>query len=359
MSLSRSIPGSKPVRDTLLTLAALVVVLAGARYASNLLVPFLLALFMATILSSPITRLRQRGVANWLAVSIVASAALLFIALVFVLLGSTISGFVQILPDYEEQLRNLLRGWLDWLDNRGIEISGDALSSALDPGSAMGFFAGFLSGLGDTLSNLLLIILTVVFMLADASSLGDKLAAGRTPENSQRIAGLSVLAVSMNRYVTTKTLLSLLTGLLISTGMWLLDVQFALLWGFLAFLLNFIPNIGSFIAAVPAVLLSLLERDPLLTGLMLLLYLLVNTLVGNVIEPRVMGQRLGLSTLAVFLSLIFWGWMFGPVGMLLSVPLTMVIKFVAEQQPGSAWFAVLISKPEPLPAPDSEGDSSG
>jgi predicted PurR-regulated permease PerM len=151
----------------------------------------------------------------------------------------------------------------------------------------------------------------------------------------------------MNSYITTKAMLSLLTGGLISAGMWLMDVQFALLWGFLAFLLNFIPNIGSIIAAVPAVLLSLLERDPLLTGMIIALYLLVNTLVGNIIEPRFMGHRLGLSTLAVFLSLIFWGWVFGPVGMLLSVPLTMVIKFIAEQQAGSAWFAVLISSSPP------------
>jgi predicted PurR-regulated permease PerM len=104
------------------------------------------------------------------------------------------------------------------------------------------------------------------------------------------------------------------------------------------------------------VLLSLLERDPLLTGMMIALYLFVNTLVGNMIEPRFMGQRLGLSTLAVFLSLLFWGWVFGPVGMLLSVPLTMVIKFIAEQQAGSAWFAVLIASSPPRP--DDEPDES-
>ncbi|TDG11833.1 AI-2E family transporter [Seongchinamella unica] len=335
----------KPVRDSLLTLASLVVVLAGARYSANLLAPFLLALFMATILSSPINRLCRRGVPSWLAVTVVASVTLLLLGLVFLLLGSSVSGFVQTLPDYEEQFRALVQGWISWLEGHGVEISGEVIANALDPGSAVGFFAGFLSGLGDTLSNLLLIVLAVIFMLADASTLGAKLSAERTPGNSDFVSGLAKLAVAMNNYVTTKAVLSLLTGALISSGMWLMDVQFALLWGFLAFLLNFIPNIGSFIAAIPPVLLSLLARDPLLTGLMISLYLLVNTLVGNVIEPRVMGQRLGLSTLAVFLSLIFWGWMFGPVGMLLSVPLTMVVKFIAEQQPGSAWFAVLISSP--------------
>jgi predicted PurR-regulated permease PerM len=351
---SSSVAASKPVRDALLTLASLVVIFAGARYASNILVPFLLALFIATILSSPINRLRQRGVPDWLAVSVMAFATVLVLALVFLLLGSSVSTFVEALPEYQVQLKALVQGWVSWLAGHGIEISGEAISSALDPGAAVGFFARFLSGLGDTLSNLFLIVFTVIFMLADAGSLGEKVSAGHTAGKSQFLSGLSSLAVSMNSYITTKAMLSLLTGVLISAGMWLLDVEFALLWGFLAFLLNFIPNIGSIIAAVPAVLLSLLEGDPLLTGMMITLYLLVNTLVGNMIEPRFMGQRLGLSTLAVFLSLVFWGWVFGPVGMLLSVPLTMVIKFIAEQQPGSAWFAVLIasspSRPDDEPS---------
>ena len=346
---SSSVAASKHVRDALLTLASLVVIFAGARYASNILVPFLLALFIATILSSPINRLRQRGVPDWLAVSVMAFATVLVLALVFLLLGSSVSTFVEALPEYQVQLKALVEGWVSWLAGHGIEISGEAISSALDPGAAVGFFARFLSGLGDTLSNLFLIVFTVIFMLADAGSLGEKVSAGHTAGKSQFLSGLSSLAVSMNSYITTKAMLSLLTGVLISAGMWLLDVEFALLWGFLAFLLNFIPNIGSIIAAVPAVLLSLLEGDHLLTGMMITLYLLVNTLVGNMIEPRFMGQRLGLSTLAVFLSLVFWGWVFGPVGMLLSVPLTMVIKFIAEQQPGSAWFAVLIASSPPRP----------
>jgi AI-2 transport protein TqsA len=347
MNESPTTAAPKSVRDALLILASLVVIFAGARYAANLLVPFLLALFIATILSSPINRLRQRGVSDWLAVSVVALVTLFLLALVFLLLGSSVSTFVQALPEYQAQLKALVQGWATWLAGHGIEISGQAISSALDPGAAVGFFAGFLSGLGDTLSNLFLIVFTVIFMLADAASLGEKVAAGHTAGKSQVFSGLSNLAVSMNSYITTKAMLSLLTGVLISAGMWLLGAEFALLWGFLAFLLNFIPNIGSIIAAVPAVLLSLLEGDPLLTGMMITLYLLVNTLVGNVIEPRFMGQRLGLSTLAVFLSLVFWGWVFGPVGMLLSVPLTMVIKFIAEQQAGSAWFAVLIASSPP------------
>lgn len=348
--MSYPVPAStaRPVRDALLTLASLIIILAGARYAANLVVPFLLSLFIATILSPLITQLHQRGLPQWLALTLVVVATLMLLTLVFLFLGSSASTFVKALPGYQAQLGELVQGWLGWLGSHGIQLSGSAISSALDAGAAVGFFAGFLSGLGDTLSNFFLILFTVVFMLSDAGSLGRKFSANGEPDRRHFLTGVATLATSMTSYITTKAILSLLTGTLISLGLWLMEVKFALLWGFLAFLLNFIPNIGSIIAAIPTVLLSLLDRDPLLTGLIISLYLLVNTLVGNIIEPRFMGQRMGLSTLAVFLSLIFWGWMFGPVGMLLSVPLTMVVRFISEQNQGSAWFSTLVANnPEP------------
>ena len=138
--------------------------------------------------------------------------------------------------------------------------------------------------------------------------------------NSGERAGRSLEALQeptagMNNYIATKTLISLLTGFLIWLGLWLLGVEFAVLWGFLAFLLNFIPNIGSPLAAIPPLLLSLLNGDPMHTGLIVALYLAVNTVIGNIIEPRMMGRRLGLSPAVVILSLFFWNWVLGPVGM--------------------------------------------
>ncbi|PLW70723.1 AI-2E family transporter [Pseudohalioglobus lutimaris] len=354
MSDNVEVAAAHPVRDALLTLASLVVVLAGARFAANLLVPFLLAMFIAIILSSPIGMLRSKGLPEWLSIAVVCSLALGVLALVFMLLGASINGFVGALPGYQAQLGALLDGWVQWLIEHGVEVGREDVSSAFDPAAAVGYLGTFLSGLGDTLSHLFLIMFAVFFILGDASGLKRKMAVGLPDASSQYLTGLRELVESMNNYVTTKTLISLLTGLLVTVGMWLMDVQFALLWGFLAFLLNFVPNIGSIIAAVPPVLLSLLEADLLLTGMIIALYLSVNTLIGNVVEPKVMGKRMGLSTSAVFLSLLFWGWMFGPVGMLLSVPLTMVIRFIALSQPGSAWFAVLISAAPEEPLSNDE-----
>jgi AI-2 transport protein TqsA len=269
---------------------------------------------------------------------------------IVVLLDSTSEEFIAAIPQYQEQFLTLRDKSFEWLASRGLSVKSEGLSEILDPSAAMGFFGSFLSGLGDTLGNVVLILFTIIFLLADVPSFHKKLSmnSGRAVKS---LAPLQELAASMNGCFSSKTMVSMLTGFSIWLGLVLLDVEFAVLWGFLAFLLNFIPNIGSALAAIPAVLLSLLEADPLLSGMIIALYLVVNTLVGNVIEPAVMGQRVGLSTLAVFLSLIFWGWMFGPVGMLLSVPLTMVLKFIAQQRSGTAWLALLLSN---MPAQEPE-----
>ncbi len=351
-------PGPAPasIRDVFLILASLVIILAGARAASNLLIPFLLALFLAVICGSPIHSLRRKGLPGWIAALIVGTAVMLTIGLLFVLLGSTADDFVKTIPTYQQQLAELVGKWTQWLTEHGINISRSALDEVFGPADALGFFGGFISSLGDLLSNFMLILFTVIFLLADASSFGAKLAASKSQNHGHYLASFQQMVVAMNEYITTKALVSLLTAALVWLGLFLLGVDFAILWAFLAFTLNFVPNIGSIIAAVPPVLLSLLAMNPVLTGLIIVLYLGVNTVVGNVIEPRWMGQRVGLSTLAVFLSLVFWGWMFGAVGMLLSVPLTMTLKFLAVQHPATEWISVLISNSNDRPdsMPDNE-----
>jgi AI-2 transport protein TqsA len=331
------------VRDTFLIMASIVVVLAGARYASNLLIPLLLALFLAFICGSPVNALKKRGMSGWLAASLVGTGIAVLFTLLFVLLGSAAESFLDEVPRYQAQFQELGNAWVKRLGSWGVDVNPDHVRDALNPSAALGFFGGFLSGLGGTLSNLVLILFTTVFILADAHSFPAKLAASQLQGHGKYLQGFQDLVIAMNSYIATKAAVSGLTGALVGGGLALLDVKFAFLWGFVAFLLNFVPNIGSILAAVPPVLLSLLEMDPILTGSIVGLYVVVNVVVGNVIEPRWMGQAVGLSTLAVFLSLVFWGYMFGAVGMLLSVPLTMCIKFLAMQNPGSHWLGVLLS----------------
>jgi predicted PurR-regulated permease PerM len=334
---------NRGIKDTLVITAALVIILTGAKLSADLLMPLLLALFIAVICSAPLNALVHRGVPGWAAAAAVGLAVVAVMTTVLVLIDSTAEGFLEALPVYQTEFSQLTEGWVGWLADHGIDISHDWLSQAINPGAAMSFFGGFLTGMGDTLSSMVLIIFTVLFLLADAPSFQRKLALSRSARAEGTLNALRELARAMNGYVATKAVISLVTGALVWAGLWLIDVRFSMLWGFLAFFLNFVPNIGSVLAAIPPILLSILDGDHAATVMIAGLYLSINIFIGNMIEPRVMGQRLGLSTLAVFLSLLFWGWMFEHVGMLLSVPLTMVIKFLALQHPSTVWFAVLIS----------------
>ena len=152
----------------------------------------------------------------------------------------------------------------------------------------------------------------------------------------------SSLFSGVDKSVATK-LIGIITGLVAWAMLAALDVRFAFVWGLLAFALNYIPNIGSVLAAIPPIAQVLVFNGFYEALLVLAGYLLINLVFGNILEPRIMGRGLGLSTLVVFLSLIFWGWLLGPVGMLLSVPLTIIVKIALEQTAGGQSIAVLLS----------------
>lgn len=165
----------------------------------------------------------------------------------------------------------------------------------------------------------------------------------RAPDSS--LARLRSVLDNINRYMVLKTLMSLLTGGLIWGWLWYLGLDFAPLWALVAFLFNYVPTIGSIIAAIPAVLLALVQLDVQSALWIAFGYLVVNAVVGAMIEPRFMGQGLGLSTLVVFVSLVFWGWVLGPVGMFLSVPLTMVLKIALDANPQTRPIAIMLGPP--------------
>jgi AI-2 transport protein TqsA len=248
------------IRDMLLVLASIVIILAGARAAANLLIPFILALFLAVICSSPIHSLRQRGAPRWLAAALVGISFLLAIGLLFILLGSTADSFAKALPLYEKQFTTLVDTWAHWLGQQGVLINRTALGEVFDPADALSFFGGFISSLGEVLSNFVLIFFTVIFLLTDATSFGAKISASKSLNYGRYLAAFQQLVIAMNGYITSKAIVSLLTAAMIWLGLFLLGVDFAVLWAFLAFALNFVPNIGSIIAAVPPVLLSLLAQ---------------------------------------------------------------------------------------------------
>jgi predicted PurR-regulated permease PerM len=211
----------------------------------------------------------------------------------------------------------------------------------VDPGWAMGLAATILNSLKDVLTNTFLIFFTMIFILLEASSVQIKVEAafGRTENSLDRPR---VFLQNIGRYLGIKTIVSFATGICAGVLTWSIGVDFPLLWAMLAFLLNYVPTIGSIIAAVPAVLLALVQLGPGEAGATALGFAGINVIFGNLLEPRLMGYGVGISPMIVFIGLVFWGWVFGPVGMLLSVPLTMTLKLALESDERTRWVAILI-----------------
>jgi len=339
----------------LITMASFIIVVAGMKAATSILVPFLLAVFIAIICTPFLFWLQKRGIPNALAILIIMIAILAVGILVTVFVGASVTDFSDNLPSYRERLIQKTSGLQEWLARFGLEISDKAIREKFDPGVAMQMAARTLTGLTGVLSNAFLILLTVIFILLEVAGFPRKLrAALDEPEKS--LSGFSRFTKSVNRYLALKTVFSLITGFGIWLWLSILGLDYALLWGFLAFMLNYVPSIGSMIAAIPAVLLALVQLG---SGHAILAaggYFAVNTAIGSIIEPRVMGRGLGLSTLVVFLSLVFWGWVLGPVGMLLSVPLTMILRIALETNEDTRWISVLLgSDPVPVKPPARTG----
>ncbi len=392
----------EPLRDSgtpvrvLVVSACVVVLVAGLRAASSVIEPFLIALFVVT-LSLPVLFWLERRLPTMLAVvgTILLDVAVL--AAAGSLVATTVNQLAGDMDKYQVSLTELLDDGVAWLEERGLQpewlASPDVNNAAADTEfgrggadaaadgqstpdgpDAAGEAArqpGLLSRLDSSLlfdfanqalrytatafSSLLIISFIVIFMLFEAATFRAKVRMAFTADD----AGERFFRVmhEIQHYIGIKTVVSSATGLLIGVWVGALGVDFAIFWGLVAFVLNFIPNLGSIIAAVPATLLAMVQIGVGRGLLVAFGYLVVNMVIGNLIEPHLMGRRLGLSTLVVVLSLVFWGWVWGPIGMLLAVPLTMVLKIMLENTEEFRWVAVLLgdSRAE-RPAPAAAGE---
>ena len=328
--------------SAIVTFAAVIIVIYGMQMAKVLLVPFLIAAFLALITVRPMLWLQTRRVPSFLAALLIVSAIMLILAVVGAVVGSSIAEFTAKIPEYQAQLDVIVDGVFDFVTKHlNGDQSMESIGNMVDPGWAMGLVASILNSLKDVLTNAFLIIFTMIFMLLEVSSVGTKVEAafGRSAES---MAGPRAFLQNLGRYMGIKTIVSFATGLCAFTLTWTIGLDFPLLWGMLAFLFNYIPTIGSIIAAVPAVLLALVQLGPGAAGATAIGFAGINVVFGNIIEPRLMGYGVGISTLVVFIGLVFWGFVFGPVGMLLSVPLTMTLKLALESDDRTRWVAILI-----------------
>lgn len=341
----------------LLMAAAFVVVVAGLRAASGIVIPFLMAVFVATIAAPVYAGMRDRGI------SAVTSLVVLMLALAGVgflvinLIQGSLGELTESLPKYQRLLVEQRDGFLRWLESKGVAPKSMPLEEHLDPRQLVRYVGSLATAVSTMVGQGFLILVIVVFILLEVA---------RLPAKIRRLPGmtesdwttLNRMVEDVRRVMGIKTLMSLLTGVVVWLWLTVLGMKEAALLGLLAFLLNYLPVIGSIVASIPALLLALAESGIGLTAVCGIGYVVINIGISNFIEPRFMGRRLKLSPLVVLISIIFWGWVLGPMGMLLSVPLTAVVKLALEINPDTRWLAVLLgtgaADPAPTPASLSE-----
>ena len=326
---------------TLVSIAAFVIIIAGINLAQSVVVLFLVAVFLALLGTPPVIWLKEKRVPSGIAVLIVMAVMIIVIVLIGAQIGSSFSSFSDELPLLQTRIREQVLQLSVVLSHKGIVLTNKFLLEYINPAAVMKLTANLLTGLGSVLSDLVLILLTVTFILLEVSSFPIKLRA-ILGDPKQLFPQFTKFAYDMKRYMVIKTLINLLAGILIALWMYILGVQFPILWGFVAFLLHYIPNIGAAIAAIPAMLMALVQLGMGSVLLVAIGYIVLGFIIGNVIEPRLMGRKLGLSTLVVFLSLIFWSGVLGLIGAILCIPLTMTLKFAFESSESTKWVAVLL-----------------
>lgn len=339
-------PTDKVGLHMLQKLAALVIILAGIHAAADILVPMLLALFFAIVLNPLVTWFLRRGFNRTMSITIVVVVMLVALTLLFGVLAASLNDFIAMLPKYNKELTRRLLDLQEIFPFLNLHVSPERMLKRMDSEKVMTYATTLMTQLSGAMASIVLLVMTVVFMLFEVRHLPYKLRFALS--NPQiHIAGLHRALKGVSHYLALKTLISLWTGFIIWLGLELMGIQFALMWGVLGFLLNYIPNIGSVISAIPPMIQALLFNGVYEFVLVGSLFLVVHMVLGNMVEPRMMGHRLGMSTLVVFLSLLFWGWLLGPVGMLLSVPLTSVCKIWMETTVGGSKVAVLLGPGRP------------
>jgi predicted PurR-regulated permease PerM len=322
--------------------AGIFIIIGGIKVTSNLILPIILALFISLMLLQPVHWFESKKIPRSIAIVIVLSLFASILIILGDLIGTSINNFKYYLPEFKETLIQKFSDGKNQIDLFGFKFSDDSILNA-KPGKYMDLMLNGLDHIRQIIGKMFFILLLTLFLLFELDSFPIKFKAIFSRKGTMKAKiNINRITINLKSYLFIKTVTSFFTGLFIFIGLKLLGVEFAILWGTIAFLLNYIPNIGSLLAAIPAVVLTGIQlggTSMLIAGI---LYLVVNFIIGSVIEPRIMGKGMGLSTAVILLSLMFWGWLFGPIGMFLSVPLTMVLKVFLQSSESSKYFAILI-----------------
>jgi AI-2 transport protein TqsA len=331
----------------LLTLAAGVVVIAGLMAAKDIVGPLVLALSL-TIVFHPLRVRFERRLPSWAASILVLVCAYVLILALIVSLVVAVGRLAVLIPTYASELNSYVQDVGGWLENAGVGSDQVAAATdAADSGRLVGLATDVLSSVLAIMSNLFFLVALLLFLAFDSAQVG-RLAAGARDQHAAFVDAMTSFAHGTRSYLAVTTIFGLIVAVVDTALLWMLGVPGAFVWGVLAFVTNFIPNIGFVIGLVPPALIALLEGGPGLMLAVIVIYSVVNVIIQSVIQPKVVGNAVGLSTTLTFVSLVFWAWILGPLGALLAVPMSLFFKAVlVEMDPGASWVAPLVSgRPE-------------
>ncbi|KUL27989.1 AI-2E family transporter [Actinoplanes awajinensis] len=328
----------------LLGFACVVVVVAGLRWVADLVGPVFLGLMLVVTVSPLTAWLRRRRVPVWLAAILTVLVLYLILVALGGALAASVTRLIDLMPAYQEQFAALRDDLADGLRTLGISTGQvHAAVAGVDGESVAHLVTSLFGGLAGLLSNTLFLLAVLLFMALDAVDFPARLRslAGERP---QVAAALQSFAGGTRRYLVVCTAFGLIVAVLDTLLLWALDVPLPVLWGLLSFITNYIPNIGFVIGVIPPALLGLLQGGPDLMLAVIVLYCAINFVIQSVIQPKIVGDAVGLSATVSFLSLIFWAWVLGALGALLAIPLTLLAKgLLVDIDPGTRWLNLLLA----------------
>jgi predicted PurR-regulated permease PerM len=345
---------SPALRVILLLAGAFIVLWGMSQYAAYIL-SITFAFLIALVADPLVNWLRHKGANRGVILVItlvVVYVVLALLALLFIYAGAQ---FLHELPAYTQQAQQIVAGWQASLQSLGLESAGSAaLVSQADPSRPLNWIAGLLTSLGSLVGNFITLILLTTFLFVDIV-----LWPGRLQETARRGHGyarrLTEFTIDLRQFMVVMVIVGTCIGALNTVMFFLFDVPFALLWGVLSGILNFIPFIGFWLGLIPPTILTLLAHGPERALLLAILYVAINAFVQNVIQPRLVLTRLNLTPFSDLVAVTFWPLVLGPAGAIVGIPLTMAVRaLILDVDPATRWLAGLTSSKLPDLPPAAE-----
>ncbi|MEE4195844.1 MAG: AI-2E family transporter [Anaerolineae bacterium] len=345
--------------------ASAVVILFGMKYSAEIITPILLAFVLAQIFLPMETWLISKGWKPWLALVLTLVVMLLVLGMIVSAAITSIAQFINQIPEYEVGIESMVENALNWftnlsLDNINLPFNlpeGFEFNLNFDPTQLINFenfdissvvnlstdlLGSVLGAIANTFSNWIVIALLIAFMLADFHNLDERLE--RAFKNSSQVETITSMTRSLRKYVSLTTYIGVLTGVVDAIFLICMGVDFAILWGLLGFLMNYIPNLGIWISIIPPTILAFLEFGWQRGLIVVIGFTLINNVLENVFKPKMMGDNLNISPLFIMISLVLWSFVLGPLGTILAIPMTLIItRLVLESSMETQWLAVLMS----------------